>query len=685
MKSGFSDDEIRATIDKYKGTELESVRKELLAFQNKMLDRLYEGDLIGKEQHKALLDKWENYMPLTRYFDDDKIEFAKGLSESFSNVSNNLQALKGSDRKTLDPIESMLGNIYKTTSSINRNKVGVRLAELAKRDVDEKFIKEVKKSDNLNRKNVVSVKIKGEEKLFEVEPEVFKAFNNLDKEGSNALMKILSKPASLLRAGATLTPEFATRNPIRDIQAAFINSESGFNLADAVVGLFDTVKKGEYYQGFMRESGGFGNITSADQHAKTLKKLLTKTPGEKFVNVINPAEWVELMRRISDVTETGTKVGEFRKALKKGATPQEAAFRAKNLMDFSRSGVSVKEANRVVAFLNAGIQGKARLIKSIKDRPVKTMARIATATILPTIGVRGINSQFANKEQKQKIDDAPDWMKATFWLVAVPGTDLVARIPKSFETAAVANFTERTMEWMEKNDPKAYEGFVKETLATQAPPVMLTGLQPFLEGAANYSYFRQGPIIPRREEFLKPEDQFDSKTSEVSKAGASVARAIFGEETKFGSPRIVDYMLKSSTGGLGSTTLDAIDYLLDSTGIADKPVKAKKDITQLPLAKGWLVNSASSGQSLGDLYDLKNKLQKEKGSAKLKGTEWADKALLTMVNRVTSEISQISKKMREITESTTLSAEEKKTQLDEFNKMRNNKAKEAMELIKKNK
>ena len=53
-------------------------------------------------------DKWKNYMPLNRVMDDDKVEFVKGLKDSFVNVANPIKGLKGSQRQIVDPIESMI-------------------------------------------------------------------------------------------------------------------------------------------------------------------------------------------------------------------------------------------------------------------------------------------------------------------------------------------------------------------------------------------------------------------------------------------------------------------------------------------------------------------------------------------------------------------------------------------------
>ena len=169
-----------------------------------------------------------------------------------------------------------------------------------------------------------------------------------------------------------------------------------------VVGLASYIKKGKLYDDFILNSGGYGNIVSMDRkgHADALKTILKKSPTQKVVNVLNPKAWLEVMRNISDATESATKMGEFRAAIRSGASPTEAAYRARDLMDFARAGNSVKEMNRVIAFLNANIQGKSRLIRSIKENPAKVATKLIAINAMPSIAAYAANKYWANETQQ---------------------------------------------------------------------------------------------------------------------------------------------------------------------------------------------------------------------------------------------------------------------------------------------
>jgi len=242
---------------------------------------------------------------------------------------------------------------------------------------------------------------------------------------------------------------------LRDVPNAFVVSESGFNpVVDFPVGLWQSIWKGrtikignkefktsgELYKQFIKENGGYGNIISMDRelHRDTLKKALLDANTDYF-DVLSPKSYAALLkkyanpmrptatlRNIADVSETATKVGEFRAATRKGVSPQEAAYRARDIMDFARAGVSVREANKVVAFLNANIQGKSKLFRAFKQNPVKVTGKAVAGVTIPAIGAIVAQNTYANDKQREILDDAPKWLKDTIYLLPIPGTDQIA-------------------------------------------------------------------------------------------------------------------------------------------------------------------------------------------------------------------------------------------------------------------
>lgn len=695
-KSGFTNREIEAVLQRYNTPEMEKARQELVKVNNDMLNELADAGVISRELYDTLSERWKNYVPLFRAMEDEGVEFGGGLSKALANVASPIKALKGSEKKVIDPLENMVKNIFQSTSSAERNRVAQQLDKLAKYDVDEEFIRKLGPDEDVGRKNVVNVKINGENVKYEVPPEVYKAMMNLDQESGNMLIRILQKPASLLRAGATLTPEFSLRNPMRDIMQAYVVSKSGFNpITDFGAGLIQSITKGDLYKQWVKDMGDFGNIISMDRnvHKEALQRVLKEKPSKKFVNVLTGRSMINLLRLITDTTESATKVGEYRAALRKGESRQEAAYRSRDIMDFGRSGVSIRQTNKVIAFLNANIQGKSKLLRAIKEDPIGVTTRAAVGVTLPTVGVFFLQKYYSNDVQKKTIEESPDWLKNSFWLVPVPGTDQVARIPKPFDLAAIfANAPERALQYAYDNDKEAFDGFAKQSLTEAAIPVQITGLLPFIEGMANYSFFRQGSIIPMGEAGREFRDQYDPvNTTETAKLLARGAEALTGGEgafKNFSSPRIMDNTIKGLTAGLGTYATSAIDSLLEGKvlgkqafkPIVDKPEKPGKRIEQKPLAKAFLVDPLQGGKSTEIFYDVREKLTKQKNSANFNESNFdpVKKQTLKLLDKISSDMSNITKEIRAIERDTTLTPAQKRNQIEPLIQERNELARNAV-------
>ncbi|WP_433581373.1 LPD38 domain-containing protein [Paenibacillus amylolyticus] len=692
MKSGFTNAEIAAVIRKYENTELEAARQGLVQLNRDMMKELVDNGVVSQELSDVLADRWQNYIPMFRAFEDSAEGFGGSVSQALANVASPIKTLKGSERKVDDPLINMVRNVFQSTNASERNKVATQLKRLADIDVEENFIRQLGPDEQVGRKNVVNVRVNGENVKYEVEPEVYRAMLNLDQESSNMIINILSKPASLLRAGATLTPEFSLRNPMRDVLQAYVTSNSGFNpITDFTVGLIQSIKKGPLYKEWINELGSYGNVLSMDRevHKKALESVLREKPGKKFVNVVTGKSFINMLRAITDTTESATKVGEYRAALRSGVSKQEAAYRSRDLMDFARAGSSVRQANKIIAFLNANIQGKSKLIRSIKENPVGTTTRMFAATTLPTLAIIAANRQFANETQKQTISDAPDWMRDTFWLMAIPGTDMVARIPKPFDIAPIfANLPERAAQFVLDKDPDAFDGFMRRTMSDAALPVQITGLWPFIEGMSNYSFFREGSIIPQREQGLEYKDQYDpTRTTEVAKLLAGIMSKATGEKgmlKNFSSPRIMDNTIQGLTAGLGTYATSAMDSILKGVGAVDRPVSPEKRLEQRPFLKAFLVDPLQSTKGTDKLYTRKTELSNEKDSAKLNGVPFdKSKALeLKVLDRATEKMSKINKQIRTIEGDASLSAKQKRDQIEPLLAQRNEISREAMKLQK---
>jgi hypothetical protein len=440
----------------------------------------------------------------------------------------------------------------------------------------------------------------------------------------------------------------------------------------------------------MQDLGAYGNIISMDRnlHREALEKVLKQPQSKKFVNIVNGRSLLGLLRAISDTTESATKLGEYRAALRSGATRAEAAYRSRDIMDFARAGSGVRSANKIIAFLNANIQGKSKLIRAAKENPVGVLTRAFVSVTLPTVGAFILQKYFANAEQQRTIEEAPDWMKDTFWLIPVPGTDTVARIPKPFDVAPIfSNLPERALQYVYNTDKDAFDGFVRRSLSDMSLPMQVSGIWPIVEGMANYSFFRDAPIVPMREQNLEKRDQYDPmRTTETARVLARGVEAITGGEGplgKFASPRIMDYTIRGFTAGLGTYATSAIDSILQGLNLSDKPKAPAKRIEQQPLLRAFTVDSLSGGKTLDKFYERKEKLTTARNSARLNERPFDKEQEYQLFNQAGNLISEINAGIRAIEQDRTLTPQQKRQAIDKLQKARLELARRVMQVAER--
>ena len=128
------------------------------------------------------------------------------------------------------------------------------------------------------------------------------------------------KPASWLRAGATLALDFVGANFLRDtVQAAIYSKYGFFPIVSSIRGLFDIIagktglskKSQKLYEDWVKSGGMQSTMMSVDRAIfdKPAFDILNK--GQIRNKAENP---IEILRVISETFENATRVSEFRRA-----------------------------------------------------------------------------------------------------------------------------------------------------------------------------------------------------------------------------------------------------------------------------------------------------------------------------------------------------------------------------------
>lgn len=198
--------------------EYGEAQQDLVHFSKVTTSILYDAGVISKKRYKELQERWPNYIPMFRVFEDnEEVDFGDSLKH-----------MHGSTRRIINPLDSIIRNTYDFVKKAEKNKARQLLADLTRiSDVGE-YIEEVDNSKP-NDKTTITFYENGERKYLQTDPDIVKAVNNMGREESNWVLRLLHGPAKIARACfTTINPSFALRNLIRDSTDATIYSKYGF-------------------------------------------------------------------------------------------------------------------------------------------------------------------------------------------------------------------------------------------------------------------------------------------------------------------------------------------------------------------------------------------------------------------------------------------------------------------------
>ena len=666
QKATFDYTEDAAVLGKHSGNErFQKAAVAIYKYQDYMLQMLVKEGMLTAKAYHTMRKMYPHYIPFFRDMSDAGMQSFLSGGKGFIDVSSPVKRFKGSTRDIIDPLESIVKNTFQFYNAVERNHVGRTFAKLADKNGVGQIVERVN-GNKAATDNTFNVWENGEKVTYETTPELIQTMRMLDKDQSNMVAKILSYPANWLRAGATLSPEFILRNPVRDMIGASIYSKHGFiPVLDTFKGLSLFLKKGDLYWEYMKSGAAHAAMVSLDRDylGGQLRDIMSRE--SKVTKLIkNP---IEVLRAMSEATEMATRLAEFDNARKgytgvgnrlfgkdrKPLTAREAALESRDItLDFSRRGSHTKKANQVIAFFNATIQGADKMARAFKEDPrgmtVKTMLYITLPSVL---------LWYMNKDD-ERYQELPQWEKDTFWII--PGKENMYRVPKPFEAGVLFGTSfERMLQYFDdaKNNRKGvgFKGFGDRVIDSLAPSFMPTAMIPVVEAMTNYSLFRQRNIIPQSQENLPARLQYGANTSEVAK--------FVGDKINV-SPYIVDNTIRGYGGGLAGLGLSGIDA---ATGAKEN--NASKKWYETPGLRGFTAAPYQSSNSVQRVYDDYKEQEKLHNEFKLTGQrpDGYDAKEFAKLKNASDSLKGLNKASKAIINNERMSGEQKREQLDKIN------------------
>ena len=560
-----------AIIDKYKKkfTEQEKIYRN---FNKQLLNYMEDNGLISKELHNKL-NQNTAYTPYQRLMDD--VSSFTGHSQQLGNLSSEqvIKKMKGSDRIILNPIEATMSNTMRIINEGQRNVAARKIAESA---FSEHRLRDGEKPragyDTLNFME------NGKKVSYEVPKMVaseMKRLNRVLPEGVEKVISILSMPAKTLRGGATsLNPVFAASNLVRDQLQTTITGNIGANIKGTPKALLATFGFGEKADNLRAELSRQGIIGSEYRQTYGYKQgdLMAELQKEHHLSKKAADRLKHPIDALNDLigrTEYFTRAQQYFGT--DGDITAKSQAARNNTLNFSRGGESIMVINKIVPFLNAGVQGGRQMTAQITKRPARTALALAAWAGI-AMAAKGISE--SDEKKKELYDRVSDYEKKTNLILFDkdakynPETgriDGLVKIPIPqflYPITDSMNNIKDSPDALLKTASNIFEVFTG--LDTENPVNQLTptAIKPFIEAATNTNTFTKQDIVSDYDKNKLPQD----KGAKYTTGAARFLSSLTGVDAP-----IIDNFIANWSGGLGKdlakTLTDNPDNQKDGGGI----------------------------------------------------------------------------------------------------------------------
>ncbi len=482
----------------------------------------------------------------------------------------------------------------------------------------------------------------GDQKVYmRVAPDLYRAVLSMKPVTVDWIVKTLATMTQIGRIGALANIRYISNAVTRDIVISKIQSSVGMGerslIVDFLKGASAAIGQRPEVMDMYIQSGGYGSapqeVINGILRASVADGLMaTPVPGWKrtatnaLVKVVTSP--LEALRIIEEMPRLAEFEAVLNKELEKdGVTHEEfmagevsdelapevektlieAAYASREtLVNFGLHGIheGFRKYARTVQFMQGSIQGVYRFGRQVKNKPWTTAKRMAIYLLPLTL------LAWAFSHDDDKYRDMPSESRDRYWWFPIPGLEgFRIALAKPYEYALPANMLERFLDWsFDTEDPsrrKPLEEFITAVKTSFGVPVTSMLLSTIISLYVGKDSFGN-PIEPEREESLLPEERYGPGTSKLAINLAKVVATVAGDKTP--SPRMIDYFMKNSFGGLGKTVTNILSDPLHPL----KWLKAddRPGIEHAPIIGSLIYGSSEGGSRIIDrFYEDKKKAE----------------------------------------------------------------------------
>jgi hypothetical protein len=593
--------------------------------------------LVSKESMAEMRTMYPDYIPAQRFFDEIEKSSGGMGKRSFVDQTSNIKGAKGSDRDIIDPLENIMNMVNKTVRSAKFNEVGQSLLDAVRKNPKVSEIAEIvpiQEGMFTNLDNVVSVLEDGKPIYLKVhDKSVLDALNQINspdlQDWQQAAKKVTGVFKSLI---TTKNPLFAVRNMFRDIPTSYIygSTANPFKFTkDLGAAAIDVGKNSKAYKQYKALGGQGGNFFNSGDVGKTASRI--SKGSNVFQKIGDGIEW------FNNLSESAPRLAEFKRTLAKTGDANKALFQAGEVTtNFSRGGNVTKQIDSFTPYLNAGVQGLDRMLRSLDPRNpmqmAKTLIKSGIAITIPTVAI-----EYMNKDNKnyQELDNRT---KDTYF--CIPNGDTFIKIPKSREFGVIFSSLFQRLDRMVKGDDKAFKGFGSSVATSFAPANPFeNNIGSAAMGLSTNEDFAGRDIVPQSMKTLPNRLQRDEKTSSIATGFTDALYKASGGIIEL-SPKQVNYLIDSYTGIIGDVAIPA------TTQVGGTGSKNLLNKLASPVKSAFTVDPLYSNQTVTDFYDNMDEITKIANAKNI--DEGLPSKLLTKEEQAKGKFTKASKQLTDI-------------------------------------
>lgn len=596
--------------------EFDALAKRVYAYFDDLLQYRIDAGLDTQKHVDAMKKRYPNYVPTMRVEGTEGKTARRARRNGGIVVSNAIGRAVGGDAVIMPLHTAMSRKTVAVMKNAGLNQFGEQLVQSWNQDKSIPGVEKVELVDYSSTdqyvdseelyvpvtNNVFSV-LRGNDRYnITMDEGLAQAMNAFrpDKYANSDVAKLLKKGNDLFKALCTgYNPIFMVRNLVRDAQdAAFYSTDSATWAKMFPSAWKQIVTNGEIWQQYKALGGSYSSMLDyttglVKEPKNTAGKLVAKyeTLGQAIEAAPRLAEFMTILaNKGGSKTVNGVKTGKFTQS-----DLMEAMLGAADITtNFARGGTVTKMLNKyLVPFLNPSVQGADKFVRNITDRKgFKAWASLAIKAAALGILPELLNGLLYRDDDEW--DDIPDQTKSNYYLFKL-GDGYWLKIPRGRALAVFSAGATYAQEKAKGNDPKfsdvievvksnvAPTDIFNQNIATAWTQTKLTN--PDNPGTTWYG----GNIESDRLQNYRPEDRYDEKTDELSKAIGKLFKV---------SPKKVNYLLDQYSGVIGDLLLP----WLTPSATASSPALA-------PLKQAFMLDSTSTNKTTGEYYDLLDDLK----------------------------------------------------------------------------